>query len=252
MPMQHDASGIVTACSKSFRSIPDAQRSRAISGSRRRAAAHRADRTASAGANSRRRRTEARVRTRMTSTALDPVTGIAQIALAPADGRDRQGARAQAQGSDPRRGHLGAGRRRREARLLRLSSRLREEGVAILYVSHRMQEIEDLADACERLPQRLGTSRAFQKGARSSPTRRSVADDDRARGEHRSLSGRSRPRSRPMARTVVACELKRLCPGPARVAATSSLEIRQGRDHRARRASTDKVNANCCSPSSAS
>ena len=74
-----------------------------------------------------------------------PASGSA--AVAPADGRDRQGAGARSEDPDPRRGDLGAdrGRRRQVFDVLR---RLRAEGLAIVYISHRMHEIAELADDC--------------------------------------------------------------------------------------------------------
>ena len=73
--------------------------------------------------------------------------GQEPAAVAPADGRDRQGARPKPASSDPRRGHLRADQCRRRQGLCDPAPASRR-GLAILYISHRMHEIDALADTC--------------------------------------------------------------------------------------------------------
>ena len=86
--------------------------------------------------------------------------------LAPADGRDRQGDRPRPLGPDPRRGDLGADQPRRRDRLRAARATSRREGVASIFISHRMHEVEALCDTLSvfRNGRHIET---FAKGART-------------------------------------------------------------------------------------
>ena len=100
-----------------------------------------------------------------------PLSRRQMVEIAKALGRDPQAA-------DPRRGDLGAHRRRRRDGLCACSPSCKAEGLAMLYISHRMHEIEALADTCSvfRNGRHIET---FAKGART--TARDRPADDRPR-----------------------------------------------------------------------
>ena len=134
---------------------------------------------------------------------------------------------AQPQDADPRRGDLGADRgRRREG--LRDPPRLRDEGLAILYISHRMHEIEALADDCSvfRNGRHIET---FAKAARRTDDA-DRRDDDRPRRTRRS----SRP-SPQRGRGAAQCSRSRDLSWAEQLH-DISLQRRPRRDRRARRA----------------
>ena len=68
------------------------------------------------------------------------------VARASADGRDRQGVAHRRPAADPRRADRLADRSRRPRSLFELVAKLKASGVGIIYVSHRMREIKQIAD----------------------------------------------------------------------------------------------------------
>ena len=96
--------------------------------------------------------------------------GQGPAAVAPADGRDRQGA-----GREPRILILdeatSALTAADVATIFAVLKRLRAEGLALLYISHRMHEIAELADECTVF--RNGRNVATYRGRRPRPTTKS-------------------------------------------------------------------------------
>ena len=84
--------------------------------------------------------------------------------------RDRQGARRRRHHAHPRRADDRAGPRRRSPRLHGLLRRLRGTGAAILYISHRLDEVVDLVDAVTVLKDGQGRQPAAETRASMSPS----------------------------------------------------------------------------------
>ena len=148
-------------------------------------------------------------------------------AVAPPDGRDRQGARPASRSFSsstrrPRRS-TSADVEKVYAMLARLQG---AEGVAILYISHRMHEIEALADRASvfRNGRHIET---FDKGARS--TARDRAADDRPRHRDANIP----PKPKRAARRSAALEARE--PGLGEPARRHLARRRRGRDRRPRR-----------------
>ena len=78
---------------------------------------------------------------------IDPRRLVGDIPTrAPADGRDREGPLRRPQGPHPGRAHCHRDRERESKALFDLLRRLREGGLAIIYISHRLAEIFQIAD----------------------------------------------------------------------------------------------------------
>ena len=120
---------------------------------------------------------------------------------------------------------------------------LRREGLAILYISHRMHEIEALADTCSvfRNGRHVET---FAKGART--TERDRAADDRPR--HRARQYPPKPARAAGRRRVLEVDGPRA--GSDRLDGIS-LQRRHAARSSASAASTARARASCCSPCSA-
>ena len=167
-----------------------------------------------------------------------PSVGAGQglVAVAAADGRDRQGARPQAAHPDPRRGHLGADRRRRDEDLWRPEAAARGRARPRLHLAPdaRDRRAGRRVHGVLQRPQRRELRRGHQdrqRGRRADDrprVQRRVSAADRARGERCGAAARGAPPvlDRPVERHLASTARRRgdrprrtRWPGPARAAA---------------------------------
>ena len=145
----------------------------------------------------------------------------------PPAARDRQGARARAEGARARRADRVADAGRERAALRADPRASRERGTAVVYISHRLPEVQAAS------PTGSPCSATARCAARS--RRPSVSEDEILRSDHRPRRSSRSSRRRPAAAEEADAAAPRRRPAAAPASTTSTLDVAAGRDRRPRR-----------------